>query len=301
MTPFDLNQACVVPSEEGDRDLGHLPTSALADRASSFSCSDLFSSRHDQGADYCTGRHVQQPLQEARELFLRAGSSDRMTQHPADTDDDDALKLSLCDLDNITEEEGEDEEEEEEEADRPGKWMSSKMRFMRKMMNSTHIVVSKPRGSMLLSEDQSQRSQGFGAGNQSNGNGIIRICSDCNTTKTPLWRSGPRGPKSLCNACGIRQRKARRAMAAAAALNGGLIPATAPAKVRKEKKLDIDRTLPFKKRCKVDASSATAKKLCFDDVQLSSNKNTAIQKVFPQEERDAAILLMALSCGLIRS
>ncbi|URD89787.1 hypothetical protein MUK42_28051 [Musa troglodytarum] len=266
MTPFDLNQACVVPSEEGDID--------LADHASSFSCSDLFSSCHDQGADYCTGRHVQQPLQE-----------------PADADDDDALKLSLCDPDNITEEEG---NEEEEEADRPGTWMSSKMRFMRKMMNSTHIVVSKPRGSMLLSEDQSQRSQG-------NGNGIIRICSDCNTTKTPLWRSGPRGPKSLCNACGIRQRKARRAMAAAAALNGGLIPATAPAKVRKEKKLDIDRTLPFKKRCKVDASSATAKKLCFDDVQLSSNKNTAIQKVFPQEERDAAILLMALSCGLIRS
>ncbi|KAG9137464.1 hypothetical protein Leryth_019888 [Lithospermum erythrorhizon] len=34
---------------------------------------------------------------------------------------------------------------------------------------------------------------------------------DCNTTKTPLWRSGPKGPKSLCNACGIRQRKARRA------------------------------------------------------------------------------------------
>ncbi|URD89784.1 hypothetical protein MUK42_28051 [Musa troglodytarum] len=190
MTPFDLNQACVVPSEEGDIDLGHLPPSALADHASSFSCSDLFSSCHDQGADYCTGRHVQQPLQEQ---FLRAGSSDRMAQHPADADDDDALKLSLCDPDNITEEEG---NEEEEEADRPGTWMSSKMRFMRKMMNSTHIVVSKPRGSMLLSEDQSQRSQGFGTGNQSNGNGIIRICSDCNTTKTPLWRSGPRGPKA---------------------------------------------------------------------------------------------------------
>lgn len=23
----------------------------------------------------------------------------------------------------------------------------------------------------------------------------IRVCSDCNTTKTPLWRSGPKGPK----------------------------------------------------------------------------------------------------------
>ncbi|EEC80836.1 hypothetical protein OsI_23438 [Oryza sativa Indica Group] len=44
--------------------------------------------------------------------------------------------------------------------------------------------------------------------------GVIRVCSDCNTTKTPLWRSGPCGPKSLCNACGIRQRKARRAMMA---------------------------------------------------------------------------------------
>ncbi|KAJ0246093.1 GATA transcription factor 21 [Hirschfeldia incana] len=29
-----------------------------------------------------------------------------------------------------------------------------------------------------------------------NNNGVIRVCSDCNTTKTPLWRSGPRGPKT---------------------------------------------------------------------------------------------------------
>lgn len=28
-----------------------------------------------------------------------------------------------------------------------------------------------------------------------NNNGVIRVCSDCNTTKTPLWRSGPQGPK----------------------------------------------------------------------------------------------------------
>ncbi|CAI9768932.1 unnamed protein product [Fraxinus pennsylvanica] len=38
---------------------------------------------------------------------------------------------------------------------------------------------------------------------------IKRICADCKTTKTPLWRSGPSGPKTLCNACGIRQRKKR--------------------------------------------------------------------------------------------
>ncbi|CAH8330827.1 unnamed protein product [Eruca vesicaria subsp. sativa] len=38
----------------------------------------------------------------------------------------------------------------------------------------------------------------------------IRSCSECKTTKTPMWRGGPSGPKSLCNACGIRFRKQRR-------------------------------------------------------------------------------------------
>ncbi|XP_078175204.1 GATA transcription factor 1-like [Carex rostrata] len=33
------------------------------------------------------------------------------------------------------------------------------------------------------------------------------VCANCRTSKTPLWRSGPSGPKSLCNACGIRFRK----------------------------------------------------------------------------------------------
>ncbi|OWM71148.1 GATA transcription factor 16-like [Punica granatum] len=37
-----------------------------------------------------------------------------------------------------------------------------------------------------------------------------KTCADCGTSKTPLWRGGPAGPKSLCNACGIRSRKKRR-------------------------------------------------------------------------------------------
>lgn len=44
-----------------------------------------------------------------------------------------------------------------------------------------------------------------------------RVCADCERTTTPLWRSGPQGPKSLCNACGIRYNKKKRAMIAAAA------------------------------------------------------------------------------------
>ncbi|KAL5976899.1 hypothetical protein ACLOJK_021235 [Asimina triloba] len=38
----------------------------------------------------------------------------------------------------------------------------------------------------------------------------VRKCSKCETTTTPLWRNGPRGAKSLCNACGIRYKKEER-------------------------------------------------------------------------------------------
>ncbi|CAI7877113.1 unnamed protein product [Closterium sp. NIES-54] len=46
-----------------------------------------------------------------------------------------------------------------------------------------------------------------GAAMQSNG--IAKTCAHCGTSKTPLWRNGPPGPKSLCNACGIRFNKIR--------------------------------------------------------------------------------------------
>ncbi|CAI9763547.1 unnamed protein product [Fraxinus pennsylvanica] len=49
---------------------------------------------------------------------------------------------------------------------------------------------------------------------------LARRCANCDTTSTPLWRNGPRGPKSLCNACGIRFKKEER-RATAATNNGG--------------------------------------------------------------------------------
>lgn len=62
---------------------------------------------------------------------------------------------------------------------------------------------------------------GGGRGGNGGGGGemlLARRCANCDTTSTPLWRNGPRGPKSLCNACGIRYKKEeRRATAAAAA------------------------------------------------------------------------------------
>ncbi|CAN8257689.1 unnamed protein product [Cochlearia groenlandica] len=51
---------------------------------------------------------------------------------------------------------------------------------------------------------------------------LPRRCASCDTTSTPLWRNGPKGPKSLCNACGIRFKKEeRRATARNLTTTGG--------------------------------------------------------------------------------
>lgn len=164
------------------------------------------------------------------------------------------------------------------------KWMSTppmKMRIIRKgaATDPEGGAVRKPRRRAQAHQDESQQQLQQALG-------VVRVCSDCNTTKTPLWRSGPCGPKSLCNACGIRQRKARRAMAAAA--NGGA--AVAPAKsvaaapvnnkpaAKKEKRAaDVDRSLPFKKRCKMVDHVAAA---------VAATKPTAAGEVVAAAPKD---------------
>lgn len=37
----------------------------------------------------------------------------------------------------------------------------------------------------------------------------VRKCLHCEITKTPQWRAGPVGPKTLCNACGVRFKSGR--------------------------------------------------------------------------------------------
>lgn len=38
---------------------------------------------------------------------------------------------------------------------------------------------------------------------------IGRKCTHCHANKTPQWRAGPMGPKTLCNACGVRYKSGR--------------------------------------------------------------------------------------------
>lgn len=43
----------------------------------------------------------------------------------------------------------------------------------------------------------------------SGGAGMGRRCLHCQAEKTPQWRAGPMGPKTLCNACGVRYKSGR--------------------------------------------------------------------------------------------
>ncbi|XP_059651608.1 GATA transcription factor 4-like [Cornus florida] len=38
---------------------------------------------------------------------------------------------------------------------------------------------------------------------------VARRCTHCQSEKTPQWRTGPLGPKTLCNACGVRYKSGR--------------------------------------------------------------------------------------------
>ncbi|GMJ07350.1 hypothetical protein HRI_004404200 [Hibiscus trionum] len=188
------------------------------------------------------------------------------------------------------------------------KWMPSKMRILRKMMSSERSDLSKSSTATKIEDWKVQINQPSSSPDNSSNSSYnnnnttnipIRVCSDCNTTKTPLWRSGPRGPKSLCNACGIRQRKARRAMAAAAAAasNGTIVAAETT--TCKKSKVQNKAKLKNNKKCRLNSQSQARKKLCFEDLRVILSKNSAFHRVFPQDEKEAAILLMALSYGLV--
>uniref|UniRef100_A0A6N2NLP0 GATA-type domain-containing protein n=1 Tax=Salix viminalis TaxID=40686 RepID=A0A6N2NLP0_SALVM len=151
-------------------------------------------------------------------------------------------------------------------------WMPSRMRLMQKMTSSNRSETDhQPTKFMLKFHDRTYLNNEIinTPSNSSN----IRVCSDCNTTSTPLWRSGPRGPKSLCNACGIRQRKARRAAAAAA--DGRVISNQASSSPKSKvnskviRKLRTSHVAQGKKLSNkpLDSPLQNHKKLCFENLQ----------------------------------
>ncbi|OMO91661.1 Zinc finger, GATA-type [Corchorus olitorius] len=309
--PIDLNQ-----DHDHQNQLFNLnPQPSIS---SSSSCPLFFNPPtvpHDQPGYFSSTRD--QPQQDQAKIHVP------QTEHDEPLDESDVstgLKFSIW----KKEEQVLQQDEEEVRNETAAKWMSSKMRIMRKMMSSSsdHHGDNNSSNSSTRPkfEDQKQQQHQLPSSSSpdnscsnssyNNNNNTIRVCADCNTTKTPLWRSGPRGPKSLCNACGIRQRKARRAMAAAAAAaaaNGSINvaaestkPSSIKSKVQHKAKRSSNNGLKNKK-CKLSSSQSHQgrKKLCFEDLRVILSKNSAFHRVFPQDEKEAAILLMALSYGLV--
>ncbi|KAH9766075.1 GATA transcription factor 15 [Citrus sinensis] len=122
-------------------------------------------------------------------------------------------------------------------------------------------------------------------GVSSDENSIKKTCADCGTTKTPLWRGGPAGPKSLCNACGIRSRKKRRAI------------------------LGITKEEKKSKRGNSNSSSNSSSNKLGDSLKqrlyalgrevLMQRSSVEKQRKTLGEEEQAAVLLMALSYGSV--
>lgn len=84
--------------------------------------------------------------------------------------------------------------------------MPLKMRMMRRMMVSdqtgfdTEGMISNSK--QIKNEEKNPPLTPLGTDDSNNYNSsanhsniTVRVCSDCHTTKTPLWRSGPKGPK----------------------------------------------------------------------------------------------------------
>ncbi|TKY57972.1 putative GATA transcription factor 22 [Spatholobus suberectus] len=247
--------------------------------------------------------------QQDDKMVLHDGSSSNcnssfISSEPVVMDD----PSSACELNLPSCRMEEEEEGESKNGHGSGKWMSSKMRLMKKMMrpSSSSTTDKAINPSPIRFQNQGHESRYSQRSHRNNSSSTTRVCSDCNTSSTPLWRSGPKGPKSLCNACGIRQRKARRAMAEAA--NGLVTPINAAcAKTRvynKEKKCRTNHFAQFKNKYKsttTAGSSEGVKKLeYFNDFALSLRSNSSFQQVFPRDEvAEAAMLLMDLSCGFV--
>lgn len=195
-------------------------------------------------------------------------------------------------------------EEEEEESTKSGfesaQWMSSKMRLMPKMIPSTTSPVPHKASNITtnIRTQEHQKTQTQRRPSNHRNSTAIRVCADCNTTSTPLWRGGPNGPKSLCNACGIRRRKARRALMAEAGNGAATCRLNS-----KEKKARTNHFIALKNKCKATASNAGTsqqrekKNMGFKDFAFSFRNNVSVvEQVFPPDEvAQAALLLMDLS------
>ncbi|PAN44148.1 hypothetical protein PAHAL_9G020800 [Panicum hallii] len=147
--------------------------------------------------------------------------------------------------------------------------------------------------------DSSVEKQGSGSPDPDErpASGEPKACTECHTTKTPLWRGGPCGPMSLCNACGIRYRKKRReALGLDANKSGG---AEQQQQQQRKKKAAAASKREREKEAEADEVTVELRTVGFGkEVVLKQRRRMRRRRRLGEEER-AAILLMALSSGVV--
>ncbi|KAF8407090.1 hypothetical protein HHK36_006215 [Tetracentron sinense] len=89
----------------------------------------------------------------------------------------------------------------------PGKARSKRSRAAPCNWSSRLLVLSPTTSSSeSYVTSNSRKKEAF---NNVTGNVDGRRCRHCDSDKTPQWRTGPLGPKTLCNACGVRYKSGR--------------------------------------------------------------------------------------------
>ncbi|KAH7542984.1 hypothetical protein FEM48_Zijuj02G0133700 [Ziziphus jujuba var. spinosa] len=142
-----------------------------------------------------------------------------------------------------------------------------------------------------------------------------KCCTDCKTTKTPLWRGGPAGPKTLCNACGIRHRKKRipvvrlsnrteRKRERLTCSHGNTKTSSATTTTTTTTTTTISPTSSDENGGRDSSESLKARIMALGmDVFLQSSSVVKKQRWQKRrklgEEEQAAVSLMALSCGSV--
>ncbi|OIW17684.1 hypothetical protein TanjilG_29034 [Lupinus angustifolius] len=116
--------------------------------------------------------------------------------------------------------------------------------------------------------------------NPNSGSEHKKTCADCGTSKTPLWRGGPAGPKSLCNACGIRSRKKKRAIL-------GVNKGNNNDEIRKGKRSNSNNKI----------GESLKQRLWALGKEVMMQRSTMRKKL--GEEEQAAVVLMSLSYGSV--
>ncbi|XP_073135256.1 GATA transcription factor 9-like [Henckelia pumila] len=91
----------------------------------------------------------------------------------------------------------------------PGNWASRILAVAPTPLSSNVPTMSSSSSSDIAAGSKTTTVAEKKAPDGSSTGGDGRKCLHCATDKTPQWRTGPMGPKTLCNACGVRYKSGR--------------------------------------------------------------------------------------------